>query len=504
MLFSEPAFLFVFLPLLFGLYFVPGLRSLRNPLLLLFSLFFYAWGEKYFVLMMLVSIAFNYAMGLWVDRGLRQADAKGGAPSRWPIVLTIVGNLGLLGVYKYADLFAGTVNALLGPLGLHLDPPGIQLPIGISFFTFQAMSYVIDVYRRQAEVQRNPLNIALYISLFPQLIAGPIVRYKDVAEQIISRVVTSAQFAYGIRRFIIGLGKKMIIANTCALVADEIFGAGGAAGNAAMPGVPLDHLTPSLAWLAVLCYTLQIYFDFSAYSDMAIGLGHMFGFKFLENFNYPYISQSITEFWRRWHMSLSTWFRDYLYIPLGGNRGSPARVYRNLLIVFLLCGLWHGASWTFVLWGLYHGLFLVVERLGFGSALTRSPRPLRHLYTLLVAMVGWVFFRAETLPQAFAVLQAMIGFGGTAATAGVWYRPEMYLDVTVTLVILAGVIGATPIWPAIGKGYERAIAKAAAARVGWMECSALSLRMVVLGVVFVVAALLVAAGSYSPFIYFRF
>ena len=292
-------------------------------------------------------------------------------------------------VFKYADFLVGNLNALLGPLRLApLSLPGIALPIGISFFTFQALSYVIDVYRREVPVQRNPFDLGLYIALFPQLIAGPIVRYHDVARQLVERVVTRQGFAYGVERFVVGLGKKVLIANTLAVQADLIF------------AIPADQLTAPVAWFGLVCYTLQIYFDFSGYSDMAIGLGYMFGFRFLENFSHPYVAQSITEFWRRWHISLSTWFRDYLYVPLGGNRGSALRTYRNLVLVFFLCGLWHGASWSFVVWGLLHGFLLVIERMGLGRLMARWPRALRHAWTLFFVMIAWVFFRADSLPQA--------------------------------------------------------------------------------------------------------
>lgn len=495
MLFSEPAFLFIFLPLLLALYFAPGLRRFRNALLLLTSLFFYAWGEKVFVFLMLGSIAFNYAMGLWVA----SAQSKG-RTGKCELIVAVTGNLIFLVIYKYADLLVGTLNVAFEAVGLSpLALPGIRLPIGISFFTFQAMSYVIDVYRKDSPVQRSLTNVALYVALFPQLIAGPIVRYTDVAREIVNRVITRADFAEGVRRFILGLGKKMIIANTAAMVADQIFGNVGA--DATFLGVPDDQLTTSLAWLGIIAYTLQIYFDFSAYSDMAIGLGLMFGFRFHENFNYPYISQSITEFWRRWHLSLSTWFRDYLYIPLGGNRGSPMQTYRNLFIVFFLCGLWHGASWTFVIWGLYHGLFLVIERIGVSRQLARLWRPLRHGYTLLIVMIGWLFFRAESLPQAGAFLQAMVGLG---AGDGVQYRAGQFIDTHAVLVMMIGIIGSTPLWRVMGGWYQQATQQVQGSKALLIESTGQAARLAVLMLVLIVSSLLVAAGSYNPFIYFRF
>src|SRR6185436_9027443 len=321
-------------------------------------------------------------------------------------------NLASLAFFKYAGFLAANLNALLGATGLGAVPvPAVVLPIGISFFTFHAISYVVDVYRRDAVAQKGPVEAALYLLLFPQLIAGPIIRYRDIAAQLTARVVDLDGFATGVRRFVVGLGKKMLIANIVAVPADRLF------------ALPAGELTAAHAWLAASCYTLQIYFDFSGYSDMAIGLAQLFGFRFKENFNYPYVSQSIQEFWRRWHISLSAWFRDYLYVPLGGNRVAPGRVYLNLVTVFFLCGLWHGASWTFVVWGLYHGAFLVLERLGLAAWLGRMPRALRHVYALLVVMVGWVFFRAESLSAAAGLLQAMAGFSPADPTAyGVtWY-----------------------------------------------------------------------------------
>src|SRR5712692_3341667 len=392
MVFSSPIFLFLFLPIALAVNFALPVR-LRNLWLLIMSLIFYGWGEPRFVLVMIASIVVNFALGLWVDR-VRARPA-----ARWVMALGVALNIGLLAVYKYANFIVDNLNVILAGLGsapIHLTP--IALPIGISFFTFQAFSYVIDVQRRDGPVQKNPMDLALFVSLFPQLIAGPIVRYRNVAAQIVERTITRERFARGVERFVIGLGKKMLIANTVAVPADAIF------------AIPADQLTAGLAWLGVVCYALQIYYDFSGYSDMAIGLGLMLGFHFPENFNYPYISRSLTEFWRRWHISLLTWFRDYLYIPLGSSRGTPARTYMNLLVVFFLCGLWHGAAWTFVAWGLYHGLFLVIERLGAGRWLERWPAPARHGYALLVVIVGWVFFRSATLGDAGRFLAAMAGF----------------------------------------------------------------------------------------------
>ncbi len=356
MLFSAATFLFLFLPVLLLLYFLCP-RRLRNLLLLTASLLFYVWGEKTYVFVLLASIAVNYTLGLWLD-GLRTARGR-----RLAIALAVFANLGLLATFKYAVFLLQNCNVALA--ALHLAPlpvPNIHLPLGISFFTFHALSYVIDVYRGEVRALKDPIAFALYISFFPQSIAGPIVRYSDLATQLVRRRFFRAGFAEGVRRFIFGLSKKMLIANTLALPADAIF------------GLPPEGLSAGLAWLGITCYTLQIYFDFSGYSDMAIGLARMFGFDFKENFNYPYVSRSVTEFWRRWHMSLSSWFRDYLYIPLGGNRRGTIHTYFNLLAVFFLCGLWHGASWAFVGWGLYHGGFLVLERTRPGAGSTRRRR----------------------------------------------------------------------------------------------------------------------------------
>ncbi len=362
MLFTEPTFLFLFLPLLLLLYFIRGSRehaAYGNWLLLAASVIFYAKGGGAFTWLMLGSIAFNYWMAIAVDR----AHGTPSAARRLAFAVTV--NLVVLGVFKYANFFADNVNALLATM--HAAPiavPRVLLPIGISFFTFHAISYVIDVSRRNATAQKSPVHAALYLLLFPQLIAGPIIRYRDIADQLARRVVSLDDFAYGVRRFVIGLAKKVLIANVVAGPADKIF------------GMPSSELSTAHAWLGIVCYTLQIYFDFSGYSDMAIGLGRMFGFRFPENFRWPYVASSVTAFWRRWHISLSTWFRDYLYIPLGGNRVSPARRYRNLVTVFFLCGLWHGASWNFVIWGLWHGSFLVAERLD-----RRNPQSTRSRQT---------------------------------------------------------------------------------------------------------------------------
>jgi alginate O-acetyltransferase complex protein AlgI len=375
--------------------------------------------------------------------------------------------------------------------------PRVLLPIGISFFTFHAISYVVDVHRRDATAQKSPVHAALYLLLFPQLIAGPIIRYRDIADQLARRLVTVDDFGYGVRRFIIGLAKKVLVANVVAGPADRIF------------AMPVAELSTGHAWLGLTCYTLQIYFDFSGYSDMAIGLGRMFGFRFPENFRWPYIAESVQEFWRRWHISLSTWFRDYLYIPLGGNRVSPARRYRNLVTVFFLCGLWHGASWNFVIWGLWHGTFLVIERL----LATKTRRhehdqssswlrdfvaiqwPLwRHVYTMLVVMIGWVFFRADTLPGAVAFLRTMAGLSAAAPTI---YTLRWYLTPELWLTLAAGVIGSTPWVVAVARRLARAEPPPFDWPVSLVSATALTALLVA-------SIVSIAARTYNPFIYFRF
>lgn len=483
MVFSSTVFVFLFLPVVLGLYACVR-RELRNLLLLLASLLFYAWGEGFFVLIMLASIVLNYGLGLWIDQ-VRESRL-----ARLVAALAVIINIGLLGCYKYANFLVDNLNVFLGVIGVPaIKLASVHLPIGISFFTFQALSYVIDVYRRESPVQKNPTHLALYVAFFPQLIAGPIVRYTDIAAQLAERTVTLDGFALGVRRFIIGLGKKVLVANSVAVAADQIF------------AIPPSQLTLHLAWLGIVCYTLQIYFDFSGYSDMAIGMGHMFGFHFLENFNYPYISQSLKDFWRRWHISLSTWFRDYLYISLGGNRCAPLRVYVNLVIVFFLCGLWHGASWTFVIWGLFHGVFLVGERLGLEKWLASSPAPLRHGYVMGVVMVGWVVFRADTLSHALSFLAAMGGFG---RGDGIEYHAGLYLDTRLALALVVGVVGALPLLPLITSAWQRATASDTSP-VALVVDSVLTVGSTVgLGFIFLGSAMALLAGTHNPFIYFRF
>jgi alginate O-acetyltransferase complex protein AlgI len=483
MLFTQPAFVFLFLPLVLLVHRLTP-PAARNLLLLAASLLFYAWGEGFFVLVMLGSITFNYVIGLLVEAGRPRGRSK------LFLILGVIGNLGLLLTFKYADFLVSNLNSVLVRLALPpFSMPHMHLPVGISFFTFHALSYITDIYRRDAVVQRNPVRLALYITLFPQLIAGPIVRYHDIADQLVRRMAGRICFTEGIRRFILGFAKKMLLANVMAVPADKIF------------AIPTHQLTTPVAWLGVVCYAMQIYFDFSGYSDMAIGLGRMFGFRFLENFNYPYISRSITEFWRRWHISLSTWYRDYLYIPLGGNRRGTLRTYLNLVIVFFLCGLWHGASWTFVVWGLFHGTFLVLERLGPGQFLASRRPALQHVYVLLVLLVSWVIFRCETLAQASGMLAALAGL---AQGSRLEHHLSLYLDTEVMIALAVGVIACAPVLPGLMRGLtRRRRALQRASRPGFDTLRAVG-ETAALMLVFLISLTWMAAGTYNPFLYFRF
>ncbi|MGZ9587159.1 MBOAT family O-acyltransferase [Paenibacillus marinisediminis] len=470
MLFSSIIFLFVFLPVVLFAYYVLLSRSRKaqNMLLLIASLLFYAWGEPKFVLIMMASILGNWLFGLAVDK------YRGSLLSRVIIVSMLVYNLSILFLFKYAGFTVENLNAWLGT---SLTVPDISLPLGLSFFTFQAISYVVDVYRKRGDVQRNPLNLGLYIALFPQLVAGPIVRYETIADQIDHRRETMDQFAEGVCRFIVGLGKKVLIANSMAIVADHAF------------SMQADELTLSFAWLGAVAYSLQILFDFSGYSDMAIGLGKMFGFHFLENFNYPYISTSISEFWRRWHISLGTWFRDYVYIPLGGSRvNSKGRLVWNLFIVWALTGIWHGANWTFVAWGLMYFVLITYEKLT-GFERTVKLNALRRVYTLLFVMLGWVLFRSVDLGHAVQYLKALFGAGegGILDEQTILYADEY------KVIFLLGILFSTPI---AGWFAERIPLRSS--RWGAICYTIACLAVLITSVSFIVK------GSYNPFIYFNF
>jgi D-alanyl-lipoteichoic acid acyltransferase DltB (MBOAT superfamily) len=467
LVFTSVSFLFFFLPLFFVIYFLtPTIRG-KNAVTLVFSLVFYAWGEPTFVLVLLASIALNTAAALLIDRreGRVRAAALG-------IAVTL--NLLLLATFKYSTFIAENVNALLAPTGRALPVPNLALPLGISFFTFHGLSYLIDVYRRRFGANRNLSEVALYIALFPQLVAGPIVRYKTVAKQLHARTHRLDRITAGARIFIIGLAQKVLIADQVVPPVNVVF----------------DHLAlPTMgdAWIGLLAYTMQIYYDFAGYSNMAVGLGLIIGFSLPRNFRLPYTAQSITEFWRRWHISLSSWLRDYLYIPLGGNRGGVWQTYRNLITVFLLCGLWHGASWTYVLWGCYHGTFLVLERVGLARLLALLAPPLRGLYALIVVMGGWVLFRAHDLAAARRMYAGLLGRHGFGPIGfDVWAS----LQPVVLLALLVGALLAiVPRW--VRLAYLPNPTRGAVA-------GAWSFGLLLL------AMLSVAAGTYRPFLYFRF
>lgn len=491
MLFTSTVFLFIFLPSVLLVNFLLP-KDLRNVFLLISSLFFYAWGEVYYAVILLFSITFNFLLA----RALAQSSP--GAKKRALLIFTVVVNLAILAWFKYADFIVDNINAVLAVVNVPTikGVASLHLPLGISFFTFQALSYVMDVYKGKVPVQKRFVNLALYISLFPQLILGPIIRYRDMAGEIIDRTVNSENFAYGIRRFIIGMGKKIILANSLGEVADVIF-----------TSSPLD-LTAPVAWLGIVCYTLQIYFDFSGYSDMAIGLGRMLGFKFLENFNYPYISQSIREFWRRWHISLSTWSRDYLYIPLGGNRYSLLRTQLNIWIVFFLYGLWHGTGWNFILWGAVHGLFLSLERMGLDRVLQHFWRPLRHLYLVLVVMSAFVLFRTETISEALSYFSAMLGLAGGNPCSAVISR--VFTNEKQILLVIG--IAATLPWRSISSVTKERLhsafpdfASGLQKSESWLTVSVRTAHLVLLFLLFFTCLAYIAPGNNnSAFIYFRF
>ena len=476
MVFSSVIFLCLFLPIVLGGYYLLPKREAKNLWLIAASLLFYAFSGLWYVLLLLFSVFCNYLAGLFVS------GRKG------VLYVAVAVNLGVLGVFKYLTFLVRTVDQLPG---VAITVSSIVLPVGISFFTFQGLSYVIDVYRNERLKSTRFRDVLLYIALFPQLVAGPIVRYEDVADEIKGRRHTLEQLANGLRRFIIGLSKKLLIADVCGSVVTLIYSAERSV---------LDSRT---AWLAAVCYLIQIYFDFSGYSDMAIGLGLCFGFHFKENFNYPYISSSIQEFWRRWHISLSTWFREYLYIPLGGNRKGKAKTYRNKLIVFFCTGLWHGANWTFIIWGLWHGFFIVAEDaakklfgLGKHGKNRRNPveTVLKHLYTLLVVLIGFVIFRADNMGQAFSMIGAM--FSGICASAQTGLLLAQCLTPLTMFALLLGLVGSTPVLPLVCRKVEQQTGRVYVCLRVLRYAGALALLLVDI--------LHLSAASYVPFIYFQF
>lgn len=482
MLFSSLIFMFLFLPIVLLVYY--GLlknRSLKakNRFLLLASLFFYGWGEPVYVFLMMFCILYNYGFGLWADKARRDENKKTG---RIVITLMLICNLGVLGIFKYTDFMIDNINVLFGT---NIPLREIILPIGISFFIFQGISYVVDVYRGNGDVQKNPLDVGLYISFFPQLIAGPIVRYNTIAKEIKSRKENLDDFAEGLSVFIVGLGKKVIIANNIAIVADKAF------------AIAPDELSVAMAWMGAVAYTLQIYFDFGGYSDMAIGLGRMFGFHFLANFNFPYISRSVSEFWRRWHISLGSWFRDYVYFPLGGSRvNSKARLVFNLFVVWFLTGMWHGANWTFICWGLFYFFWLVLEKTtGYGKKIEKIPF-ISTVYVMFLVIIGWVMFRADTMTQAVQYMGAMFNCYGTD------FMDEtalFYLHDYICFFVL-GIVCSLPVRNlflnfAARKKFLSAENPSGMWQIGTMVC---------LLAVMVTAVAFLAKGSYNPFIYFNF
>ena len=477
MLFTSSTFLFAFLPAVLAVYYVIPDRF-RNALLLVASLLFYSWGQPSGLLLLVLSIVVNYTAGRAIDRAHRE-----GGSILLPLRLGIGYNLVFLGIAKYTFFALENINWALGSFGLKeitLRPFGLLL--GISFFTFHAISYLVDIYWRKASAQRNIVDYGLYIALFPQLIAGPIIRYRDIAEQLPARRVNTADLTEGTGIFLVGLAKKLLLANVLGVYADQAFSADA------------RHLSSSAAWLGVACYAGQIYFDFSGYSDMARGLCRLFGFRIINNFDYPYISQSMQEFWRRWHISLSTWFRDYLYIPLGGNRLGPRRTTVNLLIVFLLCGLWHGAQWNFVLWGLYHGVFLILERWAFVQTILAAMGAwLRHAYLLLVVFLGWVLFRADSLEHAQSYYGAMFRLRRDADIATLDLSPVLVLALCVA------VVAATPAVRALQRHWQARAQRSTATRASYE----LAVTAWFAGL-FGACISFVALGAYNPFIYFRF
>lgn len=473
MVFSSLLFLFRFLPAILLVYYIIPHRF-RNLVLLLFSLVFYAWGEPIYIILMLASILISYIGGILVDRFKKIEKMKA---AKWALIISSVASLSLLAFFKYAGFAVETVNSLTGTGIAMLN---IALPIGISFYTFQTLSYIIDVYRGDAVVQKNLISFGAYVTMFPQLIAGPIVQYKTIDTQLRTRIETTEQFAEGVHRFMIGLGKKVLIANNAGALWDTI------------QASTYSEIPVLTAWMGLAAYTFQIYFDFSAYSDMAIGLGRMFGFRFLENFNYPYISKSITEFWRRWHISLGTWFREYVYIPLGGNRVSRWKHIRNILIVWLLTGIWHGASWNFLIWGIYYGVLLLAEKFVFGKYLQKLPAWFQHIYCMIFVMLGWNLFVFENMGQGIEFLKSLFGFYGQ----GFLNTQTVYLLYNNAVLLILCILGSTQLPSKFGK---------------WLSAKLAGSEIVLAAVkntfyigVFLLSVAWLVDAAFNPFLYFRF
>lgn len=474
MVFSSIVFLFYFFPVFLLCYY---LLPWKNSVLLMASLLFYAWGEPAFVLLLICYAILNYGVGNAISGSVRYRKTF--------LWIGIGSNLAILMHYKYFNFIVGFIASVLG-IDLAGKLPEIILPLGISFFTFQGISYVIDVYRGDVSAQKNFWDFAMYKAMFPQLIAGPIVRYHDIENQIVERPVENQRIWLGFKLFVIGLGQKVLIANSVAIPADSIFAL-----------TPSQLQTPQ-AWAGIICYSIQIFYDFCGYSNMAIGIGHMLGFEYPKNFNQPYSAISVTEFWRRWHMSLSSWFRDYVYIPLGGNRTSPLRTYINLSIVFLLCGLWHGAAWTFVIWGAWHGLLLIIERIGLSSLVARLPSIVGQIYTLIAVMIGWVFFRAKDVPHALNYISVMFGASSPGFPSTPWV--VSFDNATVTTLIV-GILLST--WRC-DSTRKRTIQMALFEMIRSRLMLACATEFAFIGGIVMLSAASLAAGTYNPFIYFRF
>ena len=472
MVFSSATFLIIFLPVTMALYYLLGVvitksTAVKNFILLIASLVFYAWGEPVYIILMLISILFNFVIGR--DISLAK-EGENEAKAKRLFIWAIVFNLCVLGFFKYSDFMVENLGALFRT---ELKPLNLPLPIGISFYTFQIMSYIIDLYNGKIKVQKNIFYFALYVSLFPQLIAGPIVKYKDIDDQLQNRKETLIGYANGLNRFIIGLSKKLLLANTLGSVFSTVQETGS------------ENISSLTAWIGIICYTLQIYFDFSGYSDMAIGLGSMFGFKFNENFNYPYTATSVTDFWRKWHISLSSWFRDYVYIPLGGNRCSIPRHIFNLMVVWFLTGLWHGAAWNFIMWGVYYGILLILEKYVLGKLLEKLPKWSKWLLTFLSVMLGWVFFTAPTLKEAMGYIKAMLGGG-----AGIIDSNGVYLLFSNIVFILIGAACATPYYKTLAKHLNVKTVNI--------------IRIIAPPLLLIISIIFMISETYNPFLYFRF
>lgn len=470
LVFSSITFLFYFLPLVLLAYYISP-KKIRNGILFFFSLVFYAWGEPVYVVLMFFSTLVDYIHGFFVDK------YRGTKKAKLFVVSSVIINLGLLGIFKYSDFVIGNFNLLFGS---HVPLPHLALPIGISFYTFQTMSYTIDVYRGDAKVQKNIISFGAYVALFPQLIAGPIVRYSTVAEQLDSRRENTDLFGKGISRFVTGLGKKVLLANNIGLLWSQI------------SAMEISEMSVLAAWLGILAFSFQIYFDFSGYSDMAIGLGQMFGFQFLENFNYPYISKSITEFWRRWHISLGTWFKEYVYFPLGGNRKGPSKHIRNIAVVWLLTGIWHGASWNFLIWGAYYCVLLLIEKFFLSNWLNKAPGWLSHVYTLLAVLFGWVIFAFDSLPQGMRYMGYLFGAGGLPFAD----NTSIYLLVSNLFLLVILILGSTPLPAEAAKKLLGRLSRFTSLPLIFSCCTAAFL--------FLLSTAYLVDSTYNPFLYFRF